>query len=132
MCYVKQISYEVLNFESSHTQKTIREHSKAVQNLNCKWIVKLALNKLVYKIFIKGTDFGTWDDEIPKLSGKIENFAVKNVLKWSYFFNLFEVKNDGEYIFKTAKDEPHFMGTFSGTEITIDFEGKCHHMIWPL
>ena len=81
MCYVKQISYEVLNFESSHAQKTIREHSKAVQNLNCKWIVKLALNKLVYKIFIKGTDFGTWDDEIPKLSGKIENFAVKNVLK---------------------------------------------------
>ena len=37
-------------------------------------------------------------------------------------FNLFKVKNDGKYVFRTCNDEPNFMGTFSGTEITIDLE----------
>ena len=39
-------------------------------------------------------------------------------------FDLFQVKNDGKYVFRTCSDEPNFMGTFSGTEITIDLEGK--------
>ena len=44
-------------------------------------------------------------------------------------FNLFKVKNDGKYVFRTCSDEPNFMGTFSGTEITIDLEGKSRSFI---
>ena len=101
---------------------------KAEQSLSCKWSVKLAQKSYVYKIFIKGAAFGECNQEVSKLSGKIWNLWTLYFSNF-YFLNLFKVKNDGKYVFRTCSDEPNFMGTFSGTEITIDLEGKSRIFI---